>query len=128
MNIFLKSQLCTVFYLLLFYQRNWLLQFLTVMWKCRIDLDKAEWLVELCRRKPSSWTGIQLVASVNLENRVLIQKQTASLIDFRNYLFSRQCLLLFMLHRAWEVAERTIPTIHNCVLEIAGLQVSVFVL
>ena len=55
--------------------------------------------------------------------RDLIKTQEATFLDLRNYLFSRQCSLLLMLQRPWEVAQRTLDFLHNLVRELEILKV-----
>jgi hypothetical protein len=59
-----------------------------------------------------------------MEKRELIQKQEATLLDLRSYLFSRQCTLLLFLQRPWEVAQRALELLHSCVQELKLLEVS----
>ena len=47
-----------------------------------------------------------------------------SLIDFRNYLFARQCQLLCLLNNPWELAKRALPFLQTCVSELNLLEVS----
>ncbi|KAG1691507.1 Trafficking protein particle complex subunit 10 [Nymphon striatum] len=55
--------------------------------------------------------------------RKLIVQHNATLLDFRNYLFSHQCSLLLLLSRPWEVAQRALPFVHNCVNEMTWLEI-----
>ena len=73
-----------------------------------------------------TWDGLCLAQPINIEKRLLIKKYKASLLDFRNYLFSRQCTLLFMSLKPKEVGERAIPFIHNCIQELDRLEVSLW--
>lgn len=59
-----------------------------------------------------------------MEKRGLIQRQEATLLDLRSYLFSRQCTLLLFLQRPWEVAQRALELLHSCVQELKLLEVS----
>lgn len=59
-----------------------------------------------------------------MEKRELIQRQEATLLDLRSYLFSRQCTLLLFLQRPWEVAQRALQLLHSCVQELKLLEVS----
>lgn len=59
-----------------------------------------------------------------MEKRELIQRQEATLLDLRSYLFSRQCTLLLFLQRPWEVAQRALELLHSCVQELKLLEVS----
>ncbi|KAJ6215652.1 hypothetical protein RDWZM_010152 [Blomia tropicalis] len=48
-----------------------------------------------------------------------------SLIDFRNYLFARQCHLLCLLNKPWELASRALPFLQTCVTELKLLEISI---
>lgn len=54
----------------------------------------------------------------------MIQRQEATLLDLRSYLFARQCTLLLFLQRPWEVAQRALELLHSCVQELKLLEVS----
>ena len=56
--------------------------------------------------------------------RELIQKGEASLLDFRNYLYLRQCTLLNLLNKQREIAKRALPFMQNCLKELDMLDVS----
>ncbi|KAI8520820.1 Trafficking protein particle complex subunit 10 [Branchiostoma belcheri] len=68
--------------------------------------DIPEWLGSFSR-PCTCWDGLYLWQPVNYDKRDLIQENTATLLDLRNYLFSRQCALLFFLQRPWEL---TLPS------------------
>ncbi|XP_077870165.1 LOW QUALITY PROTEIN: trafficking protein particle complex subunit 10-like [Saccoglossus kowalevskii] len=71
-----------------------------------------------------NWDGLNLSQPIDEEKRKLIQQgKSATLLDLRNYLFSRQCALLFSLQRPWEVAQRSLPFMHNTVHELHILEV-----
>lgn len=85
--------------------------------------DQAGWISDLAARDCQSWNGVLLSQPLNIEKRQLIKKNVASLLDFRDYLFSRQCTSLFLQFKPWEVAKRSIPFMHNCIKEIQMLGV-----
>ncbi|XP_069491778.1 trafficking protein particle complex subunit 10 [Ambystoma mexicanum] len=86
--------------------------------------DGANWLSSFCQ-EVQSWDGLILRKPIDMEKRELIQKREASLLDLRSYLFSRQCTLLIFLQRPWEVSQRALELLHNCVQELKLLEVSV---
>ncbi|XP_059506058.1 trafficking protein particle complex subunit 10 isoform X1 [Stegostoma tigrinum] len=86
--------------------------------------DGANWLTSFCQ-PVRSWNGLVLRKPIDMEKRELIQKNKATLLDLRSYLFSRQCTLLVFLQRPWEVAQRALELLHNCVQELKLLEVSV---
>ncbi|KAM4699256.1 trafficking protein particle complex subunit 10 isoform 2-T2 [Discoglossus pictus] len=86
--------------------------------------DGANWLSSFCQ-PVQSWDGLALRKPIDMEKRDLIQRGRATLLDLRSYLFSRQCTLLLFLQRPWEVANRALELLHNCVQELKLLEVSV---
>lgn len=86
--------------------------------------DGANWLTFFCQ-PVRSWNGLILRKPIDMEKRELIQNQEATLLDLRSYLFSRQCTLLIFLQRPWEVSQRALELLHNCVQELKLLEVSV---
>lgn len=89
-------------------------------------LDGANWLGSFCQ-PVRNWNGLLLRRPIDMEKRELIQRSEASLLDLRSYLFSRQCTLLIFLQRPWEVTQRALELLHNCVQELRLLEVSVSV-
>ena len=53
----------------------------------------------------ANWSGLSLSseAEVNSRLRGVIAEKRPSLIEMRNYLFSRQCAMLLKVHKPWEV-------------------------
>ncbi|KAM9695738.1 trafficking protein particle complex subunit 10 isoform 1-T1 [Trichechus inunguis] len=86
--------------------------------------DGANWLTFFCQ-PVKSWNGLILRKPIDMDKRELIQRQEATLLDLRSYLFSRQCTLLLFLQRPWEVAQRALELLHSCVQELKLLEVSV---
>ncbi|KAJ8891446.1 hypothetical protein PR048_003974 [Dryococelus australis] len=72
-----------------------------------------------------SWPGLVLDRSVNQMQRLLLSECRASLLQFRSYLFSRQCTMLQLLQRPHEMAQRCLPFLHNCVKELGILEIAV---
>lgn len=87
-----------------------------------VCLDGANWLTFFCQ-PVKSWNGLVLRKPIDMEKRELIQKQEATLLDLRSYLFARQCTLLLFLQRPWEVAQRALELLHSCVQELKLLEV-----
>ncbi|XP_070345126.1 trafficking protein particle complex subunit 10 isoform X1 [Equus asinus] len=87
--------------------------------------DGANWLTFFCQ-PVKSWNGLILRKPIDMEKRELIQRQEATLLDLRSYLFSRQCTLLLFLQRPWEVAQRALELLHSCVQELKLLEELVF--
>ncbi|XP_053734111.1 trafficking protein particle complex subunit 10 [Synchiropus splendidus] len=86
--------------------------------------DTANWLGSFCS-PVKNWSGLLLRRPIDMEKRDSIQRGEANLLDLRSYLFSRQCTLLIFLQRPWEVTQRALELLHNCVQELRLLEVSV---
>lgn len=84
--------------------------------------DTANWLGSFCA-PVRNWSGLLLRRPIDMEKRDGIQRGEASLLDLRSYLFSRQCTLLIFLQRPWEVTQRALELLHNCVQELRLLEV-----
>uniref|UniRef100_A0A4W5PH06 Trafficking protein particle complex subunit 10 n=1 Tax=Hucho hucho TaxID=62062 RepID=A0A4W5PH06_9TELE len=85
--------------------------------------DGVNWLGSFCS-PVKSWTGLLLRRPIDMEKRDGIQRGQASLLELRSYLFCRQCTLLIFLQRPWEVTQRALELLHNCVQELCLLEVS----
>ncbi|XP_055890053.1 trafficking protein particle complex subunit 10-like [Biomphalaria glabrata] len=84
--------------------------------------DTVKWLTHLM--KPCTcWAGVSLSKALDLELREEVKQNNASLLEFRNYLFSRQAALLFQMGRTWEVAMRAMDYLYNTVVEMKALEV-----
>jgi len=89
-----------------------------------VFVDNAPWLNVFSKHPATNWDGLCLLPAVNAEKRKLIVCGKASLLDLRNYLFSRQCQLLLELDRPSEICHRSMPFMHNCIKELNILQVT----
>ncbi|CAB4059526.1 TRAPPC10 [Lepeophtheirus salmonis] len=67
--------------------------------------DTPNWLKGLTGEF-NDWSGLSLNISVNHDLRKLIKDAKPSILDIRNYLFSRQCAMLLLMNKPWEVAKR----------------------
>lgn len=88
-----------------------------------LSTDTANWLGSFCA-PVRSWSGLLLRRPIDMEKRDGIQRGEASLLDLRSYLFSRKCTLLIFLLRPWEVTQRALELLHNCVQELRLLEVN----
>ncbi|XP_040580645.1 trafficking protein particle complex subunit 10 [Lepeophtheirus salmonis] len=84
--------------------------------------DTPNWLKGLTGEF-NDWSGLSLNISVNHDLRKLIKDAKPSILDIRNYLFSRQCAMLLLMNKPWEVAKRSLDFLHNCVQELELLQI-----
>ncbi|XP_054922379.1 trafficking protein particle complex subunit 10 isoform X1 [Dermacentor andersoni] len=87
--------------------------------------EMPEWLCQLAQLGCEAWGGLQLgVDPAHSPERQLLLHRKGSLLQLRNYLFSRQCALLRLQNRASEMASRTLSFLHNTVHELAILEVT----
>lgn len=70
--------------------------------KSQIYAESPEWL-KVFSGDFVNWSGLSLSAEVNSKLRDVILEKRPSLIEMRNYLFSRQCAMLLKVHKPWEV-------------------------
>lgn len=85
--------------------------------------DTPEWLSNF-QCPFDSWPGLVLGQTLNQAQRSLLKECKASLLEFRSYLFSRQCAMLLLTFRPWEIAQRSLPFLHNCIKEMEILEIS----
>jgi len=64
--------------------------------------DKQQWL-EIFEKQFTTFYGITLSKTRMLDKRKKIEMNVISLLDFRSYLFERQCILLKLSGKHWEV-------------------------
>lgn len=83
--------------------------------------DKPSW-IDVFGRQYQSFQGINLDKRVMFETRKLIIGQSVSLLQFRSYLFGRQCILLNNSSRPWEIAERLLPFLFSTLREMDVLK------
>ncbi|ESO89314.1 hypothetical protein LOTGIDRAFT_106362, partial [Lottia gigantea] len=84
----------------------------------------AEWLkttVKSC----TSWEGLSLYKPIQHQKRDLIKQNLISLIEFRNYLYSRQSALLFLMNKSWIIAQRAMDFLYNTAQEVYALEIAV---
>ncbi|EDO41094.1 predicted protein, partial [Nematostella vectensis] len=79
--------------------------------------------IDIFLRESKCCDGVPMAQRQQEYLRVLIKTQDATFIDLRNYLFARQCKLLLLLRRPWEIALRMLDFLHNLVHEIKTLKV-----
>ncbi|XP_061176418.1 trafficking protein particle complex subunit 10-like [Saccostrea echinata] len=72
----------------------------------------------------TKWSGLSLRKPINRDIRDLIKDNKDNLLDFRSYLFSRQCALLFLLDKPLDIPKRAMEFLHNTVQEIHKLKVT----
>jgi len=80
------------------------------------------WL-EQFNKDLTDWTVLSLDKNTNMKLRLKLTNNNPSLLDMRNYLFSRQCSLLLLSNKPQEVAGRTLSFLHNTIQELNILEV-----
>lgn len=73
--------------------------------------------------KCDSWHGLYLSNQVSFKLREKLKESKGNFLELRNYLFSRQCELLLLQHMPWQVANRSLPFLQNCVSELRQLEI-----
>jgi trafficking protein particle complex subunit 10 len=89
--------------------------------------EMPEWLLRMSKHC-DTWHGLCLSPNISKSLRDEFRKGNATLLDLRNYLFFRQCELLMLLNKPWELASRSLPFLQNCVNELNLLEVSILIL
>lgn len=68
----------------------------------KLFVDTPSWL-SLFQTPLNNWGGVNLNNGTNHHLRFLLAECRASLLDLRSYLFSRQCAMLLLFNKPWEV-------------------------
>lgn len=84
--------------------------------------EKHKWL-ETFRQQTASFLGISLKKKNKFKARDDIISGTITLIDFRNYLFERQCILLEQCDRTAEIGERLLPFLFSTLRELEVMKI-----
>ncbi|XP_046685161.1 LOW QUALITY PROTEIN: trafficking protein particle complex subunit 10-like [Homalodisca vitripennis] len=84
--------------------------------------DTPKWLSGF-QASVDCWPGLSLSKTLDVEARKKIQQNDISLLQFRSYLFSRQCSMLLSTCKPWEIAQRCQPFLQNCINELRILEV-----
>ncbi|KXJ68771.1 hypothetical protein RP20_CCG001772 [Aedes albopictus] len=83
--------------------------------------EKQKWL-QIFDQPLYAFHGISLNPIKMEETRKKIITQSVNLLEFRSYLFERQCLLLDANGKPWEIAERLLPFLFSTLREIEALK------
>jgi len=84
--------------------------------------DVAHWLTKF-NAPIKRWHSMLLWKRIDGDARDAILDGSASVIDIRNYLFSRLCHLLFEMGKVTEITRRMHLFLHSIATEIAILEV-----
>lgn len=87
--------------------------------------EKPKWMKTF--EKPlNNFRGISMCKK-DIENiRKKIMNQTVTLIEFRNYLFQRQCQLLNAMNNQWEIAQRLFPFLFSTLKETEAIRLETY--
>lgn len=83
--------------------------------------DKPVWLTPLLSADISRWEAFNLHQSFESELVARIRSHEATLLDFRNYLFTRKARLMSHLHRSDELAKCAYSYVSSSFNELRGL-------
>ncbi|XP_053694364.1 trafficking protein particle complex subunit 10 [Sabethes cyaneus] len=83
--------------------------------------EKQKWL-QIFDQPLYAFHGISMNPVKMEETRSKIIIQSVNLLEFRSYLFERQCLLLDTNGKPWEIAERLLPFLFSTLREIDALK------
>lgn len=89
-----------------------------------VSAEAVQWLRTLIQ-PCTSWAGLSLQKPIDWDRRNQIKDNETSLLDFRNYLFARQCALLILLKKPAELIQRALDYLHNTVQEIKTLEIEI---
>jgi trafficking protein particle complex subunit 10 len=87
--------------------------------------EKPKWM-DVFERPLNSYRGITMCKKDMSEIRQKIIGNDVNIIDFRNYLFQRQCLLLNAMENQWEIAQRLFPYLFSTLREIEALKLDTY--
>ncbi|XP_053659885.1 trafficking protein particle complex subunit 10 [Anopheles marshallii] len=83
--------------------------------------EKQKWL-HIFDQPLYAFHGISLNPAKMTETREKIISCNVTLLEFRSYLFERQCMLLDAAGKPWEIAERLLPFLFSTLREIDALK------
>ena len=83
--------------------------------------EKPKWM-KIFEKPLNSLRGITMCKKDMMEVRQKITDETVTLIEFRNYLFQRQCILLNAMNHQYEIAQRLFPFLFSTLREIEALR------
>lgn len=86
--------------------------------------DTPHWLSNFSQ-PCEKWEGLHLTPDLDAVIQGKIRSKDVTLLEFRNYLFQRQCALLFLQNKPWEVASRALTFLQNTLGELSILEVTV---
>ena len=87
--------------------------------------EKPKWM-KIFEKPLNNLRGITMCKKDMQEARQKIIDDSVSLIEFRNYLFQRQCILLNSLGYQFEIAQRLFPFLFSTLKEIEALRLETY--
>lgn len=86
---------------------------------------KPKWM-DIFERPLNNLRGITMCKKDIKEIRDKIIDNSITVIELRNYIFQRQCVLLNSMEQQWEIAQRLFPFLFSTLREIDALRLEVF--
>lgn len=80
--------------------------------------ERPPWLRQFEERPLHQFHGITMYQSRMAERRALIETGSATVLEFRSYVFERQTVLLAAANEHWEIAERFLPFVYGTLREV----------
>lgn len=87
--------------------------------------EKPKWM-KIFEKPLNNLRGITMCKKEMQEARQKIVDESVTLIEFRNYLFQRQCILLNALGYQFEIAQRLFPFLFSTLKEIEALRLETY--
>lgn len=87
--------------------------------------EKPKWM-QTFEKPLNNFRGISMCKRDIDAIRKRIMNQTVTLIEFRNYLFQRQCQLLHAMNHQWEIAQRLFPFLFSTMRETEAIRLEAY--
>ncbi|CRK92532.1 CLUMA_CG006080, isoform A, partial [Clunio marinus] len=87
--------------------------------------EKPKWMATF-EKQLNNVRGITMCKKDIQEEREKIIDGSVTLIEFRNYLFQRQCTLLNSMNQQWEIAQRLFPFLFSTLKETEALRLEAY--
>lgn len=87
--------------------------------------EKQKWM-KIFEKPLNNFQGITMCKKDLLEARKKISDQSITILELRNYIFERQCMLLNANESQWEIAQRLFPFLFSTLREIDALKLDAY--
>lgn len=88
--------------------------------------EKPTWMNVFEQQPLNSLRGITMCKKDMAVVRQKIIEDNVTIIEFRNYIFQRQCMLLNAMENQWEIAQRLFPFLFSTLREIDALRLETY--